>query len=111
VSGAGTFINPLLKVLTTVAILVAIYFLILRPVLDTTESAFETVSPAFQGLDDVGGDVRRSVRRAERIQARQQAASSAQIEEANKLLGCITSAAGNTTKIERCNARYDPANP
>ena len=109
--GAGTFINPLLKVLTTVAILVAAYFLIVRPVLDTTDKAFETVSPAFEGLDDVGSDVRRSVRQAERIQVREQAASSARIEEANKLLGCITDAAGDTNRIERCNRKFDPANP
>lgn len=109
--GAGTFINPLLKVLTTVAILVAVYFLIVRPVLDTTDKAFETVSPAFEGFDDVGGDVRRSFRQAERIQTRQQAASTAQTKEANKLLSCVTSAAGDVGKIERCNAKYDPANP
>jgi hypothetical protein len=109
--GAGTFINPLLKVLTTVAILVAVYFLIVRPVLDTTDKAFETVSPAFEGLDDVGSDVRRSVRQAERIQVRQQAASTAQTKEANKLLDCVTSAAGDVERIERCNAKYDPANP
>jgi hypothetical protein len=109
--GAGTFVNPLLKVLTTVAILVAVYFLIVRPVLDTTDKAFETVSPAFEGIDDVGADVRSSFRQAERIQARQQAASAAQTKEANKLLDCISSATGDVNRIQRCNAKYDPANP
>jgi hypothetical protein len=110
VIGAGTFINPLLKVLTTVAILVAVYFLILRPVLDTTESAFETVSPAFEGLDDVGGDVRRSVRQAERIQERQSAASAARTREASRLLDCIADAGGDAAKINRCNERF-PVSP
>ncbi len=109
--GAGTFINPLLKVLTTVAILAAAYFFIVRPVLDTSEDAFETVSPAFEGIDDVGSDVRRSVRQAERIQVRNQAASSAQIEEASKLLSCVTSASADINKIERCNKKYDPSSP
>jgi hypothetical protein len=109
--GAGTFINPLLKVVTTVAILAAVYFLIVRPVLDTTENAFETASPAFESLNDVSGQVRRSFRQARRIQAHQQASSTAQVDEANKLLDCITDAAGDVDKIERCNAKFDPANP
>ena len=36
--GAGTIINPILKVVTTVAILGAVYVFIVKPVLDTTES-------------------------------------------------------------------------
>jgi len=35
--GAGTIINPILKVVTTVAILGAVYVFIVKPVLDTTE--------------------------------------------------------------------------
>jgi hypothetical protein len=41
VIGAGTVINPIIKVVTTVAILAAAYFLIVRPVLDTTNNAIE----------------------------------------------------------------------
>ncbi len=36
--GAGTIINPILKIVTTVAILGAAYIFIVKPVLDTTES-------------------------------------------------------------------------
>ena len=36
--GAGTIINPILKVVTTVAILGAAYIFIVKPVLDTTEN-------------------------------------------------------------------------
>ena len=35
--GAGTVINPIIKVVTTVAILAAVYFFIVKPSLDTTE--------------------------------------------------------------------------
>jgi hypothetical protein len=35
--GAATFINPLLKVVTVVAILAATYFFVIEPVLDTAE--------------------------------------------------------------------------
>ena len=42
--GAGTIINPILKVVTTVAILGAIYIFIVKPVLDTTESISGSVA-------------------------------------------------------------------
>lgn len=42
--GASTFLNPIFKVVTTVAILAAVYFFILRPVLDTTESVSRSVA-------------------------------------------------------------------
>ena len=110
--GAGTFISPLLKIVTTVAILAAAYFFIVKPVLDTTDNALNRGFDVFeQGIQQAGPGVQQSVRRAERIQERQQASSSAQIAEANKLLGCITTAAGDVNKIQRCNQRFDPANP
>jgi hypothetical protein len=52
VIGAGTFINPLLKIVTAVAILAAVYFFAIRPVLDTTEEAFDTVNPAIENAQD-----------------------------------------------------------
>ncbi len=109
--GAGTFLSPLLKVVTTVAILAAAYFFIVKPVLNTTESAFDSVSPALEGFNDLGPNIQQSVRRAQRLQSQQQASSAAQIEEANKLLSCISSASGDVTKIQKCNAKFDPANP
>jgi len=42
--GAGTIINPILKVVTTVAILAAAYFFIVKPVLNTTEEISGNVS-------------------------------------------------------------------
>lgn len=45
---AATFINPLLKIVTTVAILAAVYLLIVRPILDTTENAIERGTRATQ---------------------------------------------------------------
>jgi hypothetical protein len=55
VIGAGTVINPIIKIVTTVAILAAAYFFIVKPVLDTTNSAFEEFgldefSDTFDGL-------------------------------------------------------------
>ena len=49
--GAGTIINPILKIVTTVAILGAAYIFIVKPVLDTTE--------------DITGDVAEQTRQAQ----------------------------------------------
>ena len=49
--GAGTIINPIIKVVTTVAILGAVYLFFVKPALDTAE--------------DISGDVGASVQRAQ----------------------------------------------
>ena len=41
--GAGTVINPIIKIITTIVILAASYFFIVRPVLDTTDNAINSV--------------------------------------------------------------------
>jgi hypothetical protein len=107
--GAGTFINPLLKIITTVVILGAIYLLFVRPILDTTEHAFDTVGPAIQQAEQLGGpQIDRSIRQAQRLQQDAQQASQVQLREANKLLDCIQRANGNIDKIQACNGKYQP---
>ena len=59
--GAGTVINPIIKIVTTVAILAAVYFFIVKPTLDTTNTAFESVTDSFDGFDDLSGDVQSQV--------------------------------------------------
>ena len=46
--GAGTVINPIIKVITTVVILGAVYLFIVKPTLDTTNDAFDS----FDGISD-----------------------------------------------------------
>jgi hypothetical protein len=66
--GAGTFINPLMKVVTTVAILAAVYFFIVKPVLDTTENtvnrAFDTAAPALKQAERASRRARSQLRQA-----------------------------------------------
>lgn len=104
--GAATIINPLIKVATTVAILAAVYFFIVKPVLDTSERAFN--SPAFGGLSEVGPQIRKSVREAQRLQTSQASGSKQQVDQADKLLACIRRADNDVDKIERCGAKYSP---
>ncbi len=51
--GAGTVINPLIKIITTVAILGAVYLFIVKPALDTTNNAFDSISDSFNGFDNL----------------------------------------------------------
>jgi F0F1-type ATP synthase membrane subunit b/b' len=111
--GAGTFINPLLKVLTTVAILAAAYFFIVKPALDTTKDISDdvnsSISSSFDDLDtNVQPQIQHAVRKAERLQENAQQASAQQIQDANKLLNCISNASGNVNAIQRCNTRFAP---
>jgi hypothetical protein len=55
--GAGTIINPILKIVTTVAILAAVYFFIVKPTLDTTNNAFDTFSDDFPQFNDLSSDI------------------------------------------------------
>jgi hypothetical protein len=41
VIGAGTVINPIIKIVTTVAILAAVGLFVVKPILDTTEDAID----------------------------------------------------------------------
>jgi F0F1-type ATP synthase membrane subunit b/b' len=114
--GAGTFINPLLKVITTVAILAAASFFLVKPALDTTESISndvnDSISQSFNGFDDLDSDVQpqiqHAVRKAEKLQENAQQASAEQIANANKLLNCISDASGDVNAIQRCNTKFTP---
>ena len=54
--GAGTFINPLIKVVTTVAILAAIYFFFVKPALDTSEDISDSVNESIGRSFDSAND-------------------------------------------------------
>jgi hypothetical protein len=59
--GAGTVINPLIKIITTVVILGAVYLFIVKPALDTTNTAFESFSDSFNGFDDLPSDIQSQI--------------------------------------------------
>jgi len=59
--GAGTVINPIIKIVTTIAILAAVYFFIIKPTLDTTNTAFESFSDSFDGFDSLPSDIQTEI--------------------------------------------------
>lgn len=108
--GAGTIISPIIKVLTTVAILAAIYFFFVKPTLDTTENISNNVSQSINdSFDSFAPDVQKSVREAQKIRKQAPPSSSSdQLEIASKLLNCVSNAAGDVNKISACQAKFSP---
>ena len=100
--GAATFINPLLKVATAVAILAAVYFFAVRPVLDTTEKAIDTVNPV---LESSQRQIDRALRRAERAAPGTQSFEyqvTGPPKVVRRVVDCIQRAAGDAARIQAC---------
>jgi hypothetical protein len=103
--GAGTVINPLIKIITTVAILGAVYLFIVKPALDTTNNAFDTFSDSFNGFDNLPGQVQSQV---------DDALEDVNTDDLNvgRLQDCIQRAIGpngaNQNQVDRCLNRFGP---
>ena len=108
--GAGTFISPIIKLVTTVAILAAVYFFIVKPVLDTTEKVAPgfDVSESIGSIEGVGPTIQKQVRQAERLQQNAAESSQAQVDRANKLLSCIAGADNDVATIQSCYEKHQP---
>jgi hypothetical protein len=93
--GAGTIINPLLKVVTTVIILGAVYLFFVKPALDTTNNAFDTFDiPDFNSLSS---DIQSQIDDAFN-----------QTSDRHRLQACLerAAAAGDQRRIEVCLDRF-----
>ena len=102
--GAGTVINPLIKIITTVVILGAVYLFIVKPALDTTNNAFDSFSESFSGFDDLSTNTRSQIK--DSIEG-----LDADNVNVQALQDCITHAinvGGNQNRIDRCLDRFGP---
>jgi hypothetical protein len=100
--GAGTIINPIIKIVTTVAILAAVYFFIVKPTLDTTGDAFDAFSDAFPDVDNLSSDLQDQI---------DDALDST--SDPARLRACIkraieAGAANQAQQIDRCVERFGP---
>ena len=104
--GAGTIINPILKIVTTVAILGAIYIFFVKPILDTTENITGDVAEqtrqaqisANQASDEF--DLNFAKDRAESF------ASSLRTqwpEAAREVTNCVRQADKDAKEMEKCD--------
>ncbi len=105
--GAGTIISPIIKIVTTVAILAAVYLFFVKPALDTTESITgninDTISESIDGFDNFAPDTQKDIDKA--VKQAQKASGSTDID---KLFDCINKAGTDVNKINACNAKFGP---
>ncbi len=103
--GAGTIINPIIKIVTTVAILAAVGIFIVKPVLDTTESA---IDKGIEHSRQIQEGVSQNISEAQidsmrtQLQARSTSLISTWPEASRELRDCARSAGRNAAELERC---------
>ncbi len=104
--GAGTVINPIIKIVTTVAILAAVGIFIVKPVLETTERvAGETarqVRDAQRASQEASRDAALDFARS-RAQSFSQSLQSGWPAAARAIRSCVRDAA-DARAMERCDA-------
>ena len=101
--GASTVINPIIKIVTTVVILGAVYLFIVKPALDTTEnitnSVNESISGSFDSFDDAFDQAQ---------DAGVTIPEPSNQKATNKLLDCVQSANQDVDKLQRCAEKFSP---
>jgi hypothetical protein len=102
--GAGTVINPIIKIITTVVILGAVYLFIVKPALDTTNNVVNESLGAFNdSFDGLPNDVQDEVNSA---------LNGVNGVDADRLSQCIKNAIGpngaNQDRINHCLDRFGP---
>jgi uncharacterized protein YoxC len=113
----GNLTSGIIRLGVAVGILAAVYFLILRPILDTTDNAVNSANQAFEKsfdgspvdtkaieakvnktIEDVNRQVQVEVKRSFHV---------AKVHgNPNKIVRCIQRSNGNVHKIERCAQKY-----
>ena len=104
--GAGTVINPIIKIVTTVAVLAAAYFFIVKPVLDTTDDAIDKAGQGFDNVTQSANNAFDDAQTSAAISRAESYASSLQSNwpaAAREIKQCIKRAAGRGTQAaDRC---------
>lgn len=97
---AETLARSLIRVIATVAIFAAVYFFIIKPILDTTT---ETINTAFEGSQGITEQIQESLDDSGIDDFDINLDSQ---KQAMKLLDCIQRASQDVERIERCNDRF-----
>jgi hypothetical protein len=103
--GAGTVINPIIKVVTVVAILAAVGIFIVKPVLDTTNKVIDETS---KSIHDASQQSQQALHDSNVSSAKAQASSYAQSLQsswpaaAREVRGCLQKAGEDLGELNRC---------
>jgi hypothetical protein len=106
--GAGTVLNPILKIATVVAILAAVSIFVVRPILDTTESvsdkARESSDRISRQAEEQSRKVQLDVSRRIALDAARSARIAGQRERARRIAACIERAGDDPEQMDFCRA-------
>jgi hypothetical protein len=118
----GNLTSGIIRLAVTVGILAAIYFFIVKPVVDTTNHAVDGANKAFEKsfsgtrFDQSPVDTKaieakvektiEDVNRQVQIEVKRSFHTAKVHGSPEKLLHCIQKANGNVQRIERCSRRY-----
>lgn len=97
---AETLARTLIRLIATVAVLAAVYFFIVKPILDTTN---ETIDRAFEGSEGITEQIQQSLDNSGIDDYDINLDSQ---NQAMKLLNCIQRANQDIERIQRCNDRF-----
>jgi predicted PurR-regulated permease PerM len=107
----GNVTSGIIRLVVAVGVIAAVGFFIIKPVLSTTDHAFDTVNQALKesGINEVSKTIDVTSRRVQRQIQRQVNHSfrvSQQTGNTQKLVRCIKRAQPNVKRIERCTLKY-----
>jgi hypothetical protein len=107
----GNVTAGIIRLLVAVGIIVAVYFFLVRPALDTTEKISHEVNVNVQkgfgenGLSDIGETIDEVNRRVQR-EVQKSLRQSRRRGHADRLIRCIQRAHQDVDRIQRCSQRY-----
>ena len=101
----------MLRLAVAVGVIAAVGFFIVKPVLSTTDNAFNTVNEALMesGLNEISKTIDVTSRRVQRQiqhQVNHSFRVSRQTGTTQKLVSCIKRAQPDVKRIERCTLKY-----
>jgi len=106
--GAGTILNPILKIATVVAILAAVSIFVVKPILDTTESISDEERERSERIsretEERNQQIQLDVSRDQALGAARTARISGQRERARRIVACIERAGDDPVKMDFCRA-------
>jgi len=101
----GNVTSGIIRLLVAVGILAATYLFIIRPVLDSTNEAFDKafketgVNQIGRSIDGVGKEIRRQINRSFKVTKQRG-------QNPRKLVRCIQRSNGNVRRIHRCTIKF-----
>ena len=102
---AENLANKLIGLLVTVGVLAAVYFFAIKPVLDTTNEAFDR---AFDATDGITEEIQQSFDDSglKGFNADSIDIDDTSTKQAERLLNCVQRAQPDTDKMQRCVQRF-----